>query len=491
MARFRRSAHYRTNATGTTFPVRAHDVVRDEWVSPSPRPRRVPGPASAFSATHIDEPGIIYPNARCPECRERCYFFKASNGGRVFFDTLWPDWNKHPCTISERMPVMDAAPVGEEAEAAGTDALDIGAFARPDGTVIAVTGGEDNTEFLSGAFDFSRKYFPCAWLEMDRESGSGKLTVLDADLKPVEVKVRRRGGPGSLTDRIRRELSTGMKQALARTCRRIEGLDRKRSFVRTEPGCGTFAVAMVGESRVIVIPVLCDQVRWDWGDFDPIGKYMATTALSIVHLLDRTMPSADPLAAQEHIVFAFHDPFGYVAEGMGDQPYVESDGTLAPSAFDYDEGRKLEERWLGNLRWIDLADDSLIVIEHVPVIVAKAIAIEDSFCDKHWPNDVEGRWRQIEALFSRLGLIALFRVAHQMLQQAGWAFEHDTYDRQSATYHPAESGTSARVLFHRSNATDGICFLIGPDEDDSVRDNLFHVRDAAGVADLVRHLTGG
>lgn len=40
----------------------------------------------------------VNPNAHCPVCGDRVYFYQSPNGGRVFFDDLgWP-WPKHPCT---------------------------------------------------------------------------------------------------------------------------------------------------------------------------------------------------------------------------------------------------------------------------------------------------------------------------------------------------------------------------------------------------------
>lgn len=44
----------------------------------------------------------VNPNAHCPLCGERVFFYQSSNGGRVFFEHLgWP-WPKHPCTDSPR-----------------------------------------------------------------------------------------------------------------------------------------------------------------------------------------------------------------------------------------------------------------------------------------------------------------------------------------------------------------------------------------------------
>lgn len=41
---------------------------------------------------------FLNPNARCPVCRSRVFYYQSENGGRVFFDQLGPPWDKHPCT---------------------------------------------------------------------------------------------------------------------------------------------------------------------------------------------------------------------------------------------------------------------------------------------------------------------------------------------------------------------------------------------------------
>lgn len=38
------------------------------------------------------------PNAYCPVCNQRVFFYRSPFGGSVFFDELGPPWPKHPCT---------------------------------------------------------------------------------------------------------------------------------------------------------------------------------------------------------------------------------------------------------------------------------------------------------------------------------------------------------------------------------------------------------
>ncbi len=47
------------------------------------------------------------PNARCPVCQSRVFFYRSPDGGAVFFDELGPPWPKHPCTaqsVARRFP---------------------------------------------------------------------------------------------------------------------------------------------------------------------------------------------------------------------------------------------------------------------------------------------------------------------------------------------------------------------------------------------------
>lgn len=38
------------------------------------------------------------PNACCPVCSAKVFFYRSPEGGAVFFDDLGPPWPKHPCT---------------------------------------------------------------------------------------------------------------------------------------------------------------------------------------------------------------------------------------------------------------------------------------------------------------------------------------------------------------------------------------------------------
>lgn len=67
----------------------------------------------------------VNPNAFCPVCNQRVFFYQSPYGGRVFFDSLGPPWPKHWCTDSSgsrtayrAIPVSLASPRRETARVA-------------------------------------------------------------------------------------------------------------------------------------------------------------------------------------------------------------------------------------------------------------------------------------------------------------------------------------------------------------------------------------
>lgn len=57
-------------------------------------------------------PSYLNPNAYCPVCGVKVFFYQSPYGGRVFFDSLGKPWEKHPCTdnvnrIVTRIPMKD------------------------------------------------------------------------------------------------------------------------------------------------------------------------------------------------------------------------------------------------------------------------------------------------------------------------------------------------------------------------------------------------
>lgn len=56
------------------------------------------GGAGSTSIQFASAASYVNPDAECPVCHQRVFFYRSPHGGRVFFDDLgWP-WPKHPCT---------------------------------------------------------------------------------------------------------------------------------------------------------------------------------------------------------------------------------------------------------------------------------------------------------------------------------------------------------------------------------------------------------
>lgn len=110
-----RRTHPRINRRGTVHTVRGHYVNRGTLSLPLFDRVRVGG--NTQRATPTEGVGWVRPNARCPVCNARVFYFQNRGGSRVFFDRLGPPWPKHPCTDAAQLtggrlaaPPRSAAP---------------------------------------------------------------------------------------------------------------------------------------------------------------------------------------------------------------------------------------------------------------------------------------------------------------------------------------------------------------------------------------------
>lgn len=94
MKEFSRRGHYRTNANGTTFWVRDHEVHQEEYLL-----------EYRNNKPFINGQRVI-PNYKCPKCGREVFFYQNEHGSKVFFDELgWP-WPKHGCFIETNRTVL-------------------------------------------------------------------------------------------------------------------------------------------------------------------------------------------------------------------------------------------------------------------------------------------------------------------------------------------------------------------------------------------------
>jgi hypothetical protein len=99
MSTFHRSGFWRRGPSGNRHWVREHSVERDEWGRSSPSAGetyheeflRTSEARYGFSSR------LVIPNAQCPVCGEKVFFYQNDHGSKVWFDELGPPWPKHPC----------------------------------------------------------------------------------------------------------------------------------------------------------------------------------------------------------------------------------------------------------------------------------------------------------------------------------------------------------------------------------------------------------
>ena len=111
MKSHKRRQHKRISINGVMHTVGEHDVLGSSAFrtftgtkQPVKAPVRIPFPVDTQNPH-----SYTTPNAKCPVCGSRVYFYQSPDGGRVFFDDLGPPWPKHPCTDNPSVKVSMSA----------------------------------------------------------------------------------------------------------------------------------------------------------------------------------------------------------------------------------------------------------------------------------------------------------------------------------------------------------------------------------------------
>jgi len=106
MTTFDRRGFFRISKNGNRHWVSEATVSRYDWYR-----------SADYSATHVAQRDqflerfpefstyswecysacLVNPNANCPVCNERVFYYQNESGSRVYFDELGPPWPKHPC----------------------------------------------------------------------------------------------------------------------------------------------------------------------------------------------------------------------------------------------------------------------------------------------------------------------------------------------------------------------------------------------------------
>jgi hypothetical protein len=144
------------------------------------------------------------PNARCPRCLARVFFYRSPYGGSVYFDDLGPPWPKHPCmdtgrtaaaTSPSRIPAVTASsrPVTMPRREPGWRPMicdEVRRHPRCDQVVVLkVQGGPGAGSTLYAEFDRRLLDHRTPFLARRRKDGSVEISTLNTQL-PVPGEIR-------------------------------------------------------------------------------------------------------------------------------------------------------------------------------------------------------------------------------------------------------------------------------------------------------------
>jgi len=144
------------------------------------------------------------PNARCPRCAARVFFYRSPYGGSVYFDDLGPPWPKHPCmdtgrtaatTSPTRFPAVTAGsrPVMTPRRESGWRPMicdEVHRHTRCDQVVVLkVQSGTGAGSTLYAEFDRRLLDHRTPFLARRRQDGSVDVSTLNTQL-PVPGEVR-------------------------------------------------------------------------------------------------------------------------------------------------------------------------------------------------------------------------------------------------------------------------------------------------------------
>ncbi|MGN6423090.1 MAG: hypothetical protein ACTHLA_07265 [Asticcacaulis sp.] len=103
MTEFFRRGHVRNGSW-----VEGHKVRRVDW-NRSGGAGYIPPREGHFLPRNSDS--FINPNATCRICGKKVYYFQNDYGSKVWFDSLWPHWEKHPCFYKAAGELYKNSPV--------------------------------------------------------------------------------------------------------------------------------------------------------------------------------------------------------------------------------------------------------------------------------------------------------------------------------------------------------------------------------------------
>lgn len=454
MTTFRRSGHYRTSSGGNTHWVAGHDVSRD--YSPplssthSSTYTSTMRAADPILSTDRLERVLVVPNARCPVCGAPVIFYRSPYDGRVFFDPpLGPPWPKHPCTISDDSKVMQPPPASAKTTARQA-IVRVTFHPRPTGTVVGLHS-DNGSEWVRADVDLSRRYFGRVWPERPKNTPIRGIHLLSDDFDPVLVDATPCGKPKPLTDRDRIVLSRRREETCLKVFKRIGGVTRGKSG--TAPGCGAFAVGMLGRARVAVLFAPTDFTTQD-AHLDDDGFASVAVRWDAVRafLSERGILAGDYFELDQLVVVT-DDPLGHRSGWLTGLRSAVPRGTSGiPWSRTHPEAHEItDEARVGRIEFVDARDPKVSSLTAVPTTCNQAVKFDSRFCETLPGADDKDRWAGVQRAVSHVGLVDAFRVTDAMLKAAGWSVREwvsvdaDGHRRQLEVVYVRDAAASSHI----------------------------------------------
>lgn len=164
------------------------------------------------------------PNARCPRCPARVFFYRSPYGGSVYFDDLGPPWPKHPCMDASREaaprpsrhPSITAGsrPAVQTVREKGWKPLICDEVRRhercPEIVVLTVQSGPGGARVLYAVFDRSLLDYRTPFVARRNADGTVEVSALNTQVAvPGEVRFvaheSEDGPPQPWRDKVRGE----------------------------------------------------------------------------------------------------------------------------------------------------------------------------------------------------------------------------------------------------------------------------------------------
>jgi hypothetical protein len=358
-------------------------------------------------------------------------------------------------------------------------------FHRPNGFILEIYL-EEGRRFVEADLSVIRETSKTHWPDFLETGELQGIITLSSDLEPISTPVREVSAPPALTAELKLQISKKAAEDCEVTLRRIPGIVKCSRGYHLK--FGGFAVGSIGGSRVVVIPVIVDHTKSQGFDEFRTFDYALVEALSageaIAQAVEQKVSGGVYSLFRPHIIFGLYDPLGYVREWLHYDLRLKGDGLVDPTEIDLHHVSRA-----ASYRVCLLGETDPIFLNASPTTVRHALEFDSDYCQ---PRNIKGRWRQIEDMFSQLGLLPLFEYLHKVLKEKDWNVVQDTYElshHYEVRYLPRdESGPAISLIKGLSSLGTGLCVVHYCSEENSLSECLHQLKTEQDVVTLIERL---